>query len=107
MANSVGAIFSSGITGLKTMSFQKKLKLALLILAFLALTIGLSFGSRFLLTRIHIPVFNVAWIMYLIVFGLFLVVSLVPFGPKIMLPSESALVDWVDTSQVYWDETFY
>ena len=81
MANSVGAIFSSGITDLKTMSFQKKLKLALLILAFLALTIGLSFGSRFLLTRIHIPVFNVAWIMYLIVFGLFLVVSLVPFGP--------------------------
>ena len=81
MANQVAAIFSSGITNLKAMNFQKKLKLALLILAFLALTIGLSFGSRLLLTRIHIPVFNVAWITYLIVFGLFLVVSLVPFGP--------------------------
>lgn len=81
MANPIAAVLSSQISGLKTMSLQNKLKLALVILAFLALTIGLSFGSRLLLTRIHIPVFNVAWITYLIVFGLFLVVSLVPFGP--------------------------
>jgi membrane protein DedA with SNARE-associated domain len=81
MANQVAAIFSSAITDLKTMSLQKKLKLALLILAFLALTIGLTFGSRLLLTRIHIPMFNVAWITYLIVFGLFVTISLVPFGP--------------------------
>jgi membrane protein DedA with SNARE-associated domain len=81
MANQVAAIFSSAITDLKTMSLQKKLKLTLLILAFLALTVGLTFGSRLLLTRIHIPMFNVAWITYLIVFGLFVIVSLVPFGP--------------------------
>jgi membrane protein DedA with SNARE-associated domain len=81
MANQVAAIFSSAITDLKTMSLQKKVKLALLILAFLALTVGLTFGSRLLLTRIHIPMFNVAWITYLIVFGLFVTVSLVPFGP--------------------------
>jgi membrane protein DedA with SNARE-associated domain len=81
MANQVAAIFSRVITDLKAMSLQKKLRLALLILAFLALTIGLTFGSRLLLTRIHIPMFNVAWITYLIVFGLFVTVSLVPFGP--------------------------
>jgi len=81
MINQVATIFSSAITDLKTMSLQKKLKLALLILAFLALTIGLFFGSRLLLNRIHIPMFNVAWITYLIIFGLFLTVSLVPFGP--------------------------
>lgn len=81
MANQVATIFSRAITDLKTMSLQKKLKLALLILAFLALTIGLFFGSRLLLNRIHIPMFNVAWITYLIIFGLFLTVSLVPFGP--------------------------
>jgi len=81
MTNQVATIFSSAITDLKTMSLQKKLKLALLILAFLALTIGLFFGSRLLLNRIHIPMFNVAWITYLIIFGLFLTVSLVPFGP--------------------------
>jgi membrane protein DedA with SNARE-associated domain len=81
MANQVAAIFSRVITDLKAMSLQKKLRLALLILAFLALTIGLNFGSRLLLTRIHIPMFNVAWITYLIVFGLFVTVSLVPFGP--------------------------
>jgi membrane protein DedA with SNARE-associated domain len=81
MANQVATIFSRAITDLKTMSLQKKLKLALLILAFLALTIGLFFGSRLLLNRIHIPMFSEAWIMYLIIFGLFLTVSLVPFGP--------------------------
>ena len=81
MINQVATIFSSAITDLKTMSLQKKLKLSLLILAFLALTIGLFFGSRLLLNRIHIPMFNVAWITYLIIFGLFLTVSLVPFGP--------------------------
>jgi membrane protein DedA with SNARE-associated domain len=81
MVNQVTAIFPSAITDLKTMSLQKKLKLALLILAFLALTVGLTFGSRLLLIRIHVPMFNVAWITYLIVFGLFVSVSLVPFGP--------------------------
>jgi len=84
MANQVAAIFSRVITDLKAMSLQKKLRLALLILAFLALTIGLTFGSRLLLTRIHIPMFNVAWITYLIVFGLFVTVSLVPFGPAVI-----------------------
>jgi len=81
MANPVTAVLSSGISDLKIMSLQKKLKLALFILAFLALTIGLSLGSRLLLSHVHIPMFNIAWITYLIVFGLFVTVSLVPFGP--------------------------
>jgi membrane protein DedA with SNARE-associated domain len=81
MANPIATTFSNGINDFKVMNLQKKLKLALIILAFLALTIRLSFGSRLLLTRIHIPMFNVAWVTYLIVFGLFLTISLVPFGP--------------------------
>jgi len=81
MTNAISTTFTSGIKDFKVMPLRKKAKLTLLILAFLAFTIGLTFGSRLLLTHIHIPMFNVAWITYLIVFGLFVTVSLVPFGP--------------------------
>ena len=81
MVNQIATIFSSGINDLKEMSLKKKAKLVLFIVGFLGLTIGLSFGSRLLLTRIHLPIFDIAWITYLTVFVAFLAIELVPFGP--------------------------
>jgi membrane protein YqaA with SNARE-associated domain len=48
---------------------------------FLGLTIGLSFASKLLFARIHIPIFKIAWITYLIVLGTFVATNLIPFGP--------------------------
>jgi membrane protein YqaA with SNARE-associated domain len=81
MANQITTVFSSGIDSLKVLSLRKKTKLALLIVVFLGLTVGLSFGSRLLFARINLPIFHVAWLTYLIVFVAFLAIELVPFGP--------------------------
>jgi len=81
MANQIATIFSGGVKDLKQVSLRKKVKLAVIVVGFLGLTIGLSFASKLLLTRIHIPVFNIAWITYLIVLGTFMATNLIPFGP--------------------------
>jgi membrane protein YqaA with SNARE-associated domain len=80
MANQITTVFASGIDSLKEMSSRKKAKLALFIVIFLGLTVGLSFGSKLLFARINLPIFDVAWVTYLIVFVAFLAIELVPFG---------------------------
>jgi hypothetical protein len=80
MANQITSVFSSGIDFLKEMSLQKKAKLGLFIVGFLGLSVGLSFGSKFLFARFNLPIFDVAWLTYLIVFVAFFTIELVPFG---------------------------
>ncbi|MGP8079308.1 MAG: VTT domain-containing protein [Dehalococcoidales bacterium] len=81
MANQITTIFSSGVKDLKQLSLSKKIKLAGIIIGFLVLTVGLSFASKLLFARVHIPVFNIAWVTYLIVLGTFVATNLIPFGP--------------------------
>jgi membrane protein YqaA with SNARE-associated domain len=80
MANQMTNVFASGIDSLKDMSLRKKAKLALIIVGLLVLTVGLSFGSKLLFSRVNVPIFDDAWPTYLIVFVAFLVIELVPFG---------------------------
>ena len=81
MVNQISTVVSSGINDLKGLSLKQKVKLATGVVGFLGLTIGLSLASRLLFARIHLPIFDIAWITYLIVFVAFLAIELVPFGP--------------------------
>jgi uncharacterized membrane protein YdjX (TVP38/TMEM64 family) len=65
------------------------LKLTLTFAGFIILSIGLGILIQSLLSHFHIPLHTQAWLAYLIIFGILVIVNLsvlpIPFGVSIML----------------------
>lgn len=80
MASRVLALFSRAINDLKGLSLKQWAKLLIGIVGLLGITVGLSYAAKLLLARIHLPVFDVAWITYLAILVAFALTNLVPSG---------------------------
>jgi membrane protein YqaA with SNARE-associated domain len=78
------------MAGLKPGKLTNWLKLAILALGFVILSFSLAYLIQNLIVRFHLPLYDLAWLAYIIVFGFTLVANAtiivpVPFAASIMI----------------------
>ena len=69
------------IRDLKGLSLKQWLKLITGVVGFIVISFGLSYASQLLLSKLKIPLFDLSWLGYLVVFATFLTSSAVLFVP--------------------------